>query len=108
MQNDFTEPEQAEFNRLKELVLSVISTAEQVTSYGMPTFTYKKKIIFHVGAFTSHMSIFPGPAAVAKFTEELKDYTTSKGTIQFTLNKPLPSELVKRIISFRVQQIDQG
>lgn len=102
---EFKPPQQAEFERIKKLVLDIVPDAEQVVSYGMPTFKYRRKIILHVGAFTDHMSLFPG-GIVEKFAEELKDYKTSKGTIQFTLEKPLPTDVIQKIVHYRKDAID--
>ena len=104
---DFTPPEQQEFERIKKLVLQVVPDAEQVVSYGMPTFKYKGKVVLHVGAFINHMSIFPA-GKTDLFIDELEEYKTSKGTIQFTLEKPLPDELITKIATVRKEMIDKG
>lgn len=104
---DFTAPEKAEFERIKKLVMDVVPEAEQVISYGMPTFKYQGKIILHVGAFANHMSIFPA-GKTDLFINELDEYKTSKGTIQFTLEKPLPAELITKIAIVRKQMIEKG
>lgn len=104
---EFTPPEQAEFERIKKLVLKVVPDAEQVISYGMPTFKYNGKVILHVGAFTHHMSIFPA-GKTDLFIDELKEYKTSKGTIQFTLDKPLPDALITKIATVRKEMIEKG
>jgi len=104
---EFTPPQQAEFERIKKLVLDVVPDAEQVVSYGMPTFKYRRKIILHVGAFTDHMSLFPG-GIVEKFAEDLKGYKTAKGTIQFTLEKPLPQSVITKIVQTRKRMIEAG
>jgi uncharacterized protein YdhG (YjbR/CyaY superfamily) len=71
-------------------------------SYGMPTFFHNGAIVCYA-AFKEHCSLFPmGNAAIAEFSEELKPYRTSKGTIQFAADKPLPAALVKKIVKARV------
>lgn len=104
---EFTPPQQVEFERIKKLVLKVVPDAEQVVSYGMPTFKYKGKVVVHVGAFANHMSLFPG-GIVEMFAADVKDYKTSKGTIQFTLEKPLPEALITKIATVRKEMIDKG
>jgi len=101
-------PEQAEFERIKRIVLREVPEAEQVVSYGMPTFKYRKKIILHVGTFTDHMSLFPGAAAGVAFADRLTGYKTSKGTIQFTLDHTLPEDLIRDIVVFRKTSIEKG
>lgn len=96
---NFTPPEQAEFDRIKKLVLQVVPEAEQTISYGMPTFKHRGKVLLHVGRFRDHMSMFPGAEPIAKLADKLKSYKTAKGTVQFTLEKPLPDALLKEIIA---------
>ena len=90
--------------KLRQTILSVAKGAEEKMSYGMTTVYYKGNLV-HYAAFTNHMSLF---GASAFMTNELKDeldgYKTSKGTIQFTVEKPLPVTLVKRIVKARMQE----
>ncbi|MES2087586.1 MAG: DUF1801 domain-containing protein [Patescibacteria group bacterium] len=77
---------------------------EEAISYGIPTFKFQKKNLVHFGGFKDHVSFFPGSAGVEKFKKELAPYVTSKGTIQFSLDKKLPLTLVAKIVKFRVAQ----
>jgi len=61
----------------------------------------------HFAAFSDHISLFPTASGVAAFEEELSAYKTSKGTIQFPLDEPLPMDLIRRIVEFRVQEEDK-
>lgn len=93
--------------KLRKTILSVAKGAEEKISYGMPTVYYKGNLV-HYAAFKDHMSFFGSSAFV---TEELKDklagYKTSKGTIQFTVEKPLPATLVKSIIKARMKENEE-
>lgn len=104
---EFSAAEQKELDRIKGIILGIVPDAEEVVSYGMPTFKYKKKLIMHIGAFSDHMSIFPGAAAVEAFADRLADQTTSKGTIQFTLEHPLADQLIRDIAQFRLHAIQE-
>lgn len=104
---DFTPPQQAEFARIKAIVERNVPEAQQVVSYGMPTFKYRGKVIVHVGAFTDHMSLFPG-GIVERFADDLDGFKTSKGTIQFTLEKTLPAALIQKIVLTRKRMIEAG
>lgn len=75
-------------------------------SYGMPCFKYKGKYLIGVGAFKDHLSLFPGGEVTKKFKVELKEFKTSKGTIQFTTENTIPLDLIRKIIKFRIGQID--
>lgn len=105
--SEFSAVEQKELDRIKGLILGIVPDAEEVVSYGMPTFKYKKKLIMHIGAFSDHMSIFPGAAAVEAFADRLVDKTTSKGTIQFTIEHPLAGQLICDIAQFRLDAIQE-
>jgi uncharacterized protein YdhG (YjbR/CyaY superfamily) len=69
----------------------------------MPAFTYKGPLIWFA-AFSDHCSLFPTPSIIEAFHKELKGFSTSKGTIQFTTDKPLPAALVKKLVKARVAQ----
>ena len=69
----------------------------------MPTF-YLHGNLVHFAAFKVHISLFPGPSGVTAFAHRLADYKTSKGTIQFPYDKPLPLELVREIARYRADE----
>ncbi len=74
-------------------------------SYGMPAYNLFDRPLVYFAAFKDHCSLFPaGNAAIKKFAKALGRYKTSKGTIQFPLDKPLPVTLVKKIVQARVRQ----
>jgi uncharacterized protein YdhG (YjbR/CyaY superfamily) len=76
----------------------------ETISYGMPTFKYEGSLLC-IAAFGNHCSLFPmGGAAIEKFRNELKDFETAKGTIRFTVEKPLPASLITKIVKLRVSQ----
>jgi uncharacterized protein YdhG (YjbR/CyaY superfamily) len=78
--------------------------ATEALSYGAPSFQYKGALVSYA-AFKEHCSLFPmGSSAIEQFAEELKGFRTSKGTIQFPADKPLPKALVKKIVKARVAQ----
>ena len=90
--------------KLRQTILAVAKGAEEKMSYGMPTVYYKGNLV-HYAAFTNHMSLFGASAFMTKeLKDELDGYKTSKGTIQFTVEKPLPVTLVKRIVKARMQE----
>lgn len=102
-----TEPPYREvLERIRTIVRETAPGAEEVMSYGMPGFKYKKKYLATFGVFKDHMSFFPGPEAIASVQDKIPDQVTSKGTIQFTLEKPLSDEIVRKIILHRVHAID--
>jgi uncharacterized protein YdhG (YjbR/CyaY superfamily) len=83
---------------------AVPKDAIEVISYRIPAFRQKKIIVWYA-AFSDHCSLFPTAAVIEQFKDELKDFTISKGTIQFPLDKPLPSTLIKRIVKARLAEL---
>lgn len=83
-------------NQVNEAIRAAIPDALPKISWSMPTYWNKCNII-HFAAFGKHLSIYPGSEAVAFFADKLKGYKTSKGTIQFPYNKPIPLELIAEI-----------
>lgn len=89
--------------KLRQIIKQVVPSAEEVISYGMPAFKYHG-ILVYFAAFKNHCSLFPGSSTLTKLKNELKPYQTSKGTLQFTIDKPLPTSLVKKIIKARKEE----
>lgn len=88
--------------KLRAIIREVLPDAQEVISYGIPTFKFNKTMVAYA-AFKNHCSFFPGHT-VAEFKDALKGYKTSKGTIQFTPDKPLPASLVKAIVKARLAE----
>jgi uncharacterized protein YdhG (YjbR/CyaY superfamily) len=89
---------------LRHTIQSAAPDAEEAISYGMPAFRYHGMLVYFA-AFKNHYSLFPGNASlIDELKNELKGYTTSKGTIQFTFGKPLPKALVKKIVKLRMKE----
>lgn len=94
-------------DRVRRLVHQAAPGATEAISYGMPTFRLGKRNLVHMAAFRDHCSFFPGRAGVAAlFPRELAAFETAKGTIRFRPEKPLPADLVKRIVRLRVAEVE--
>ncbi len=99
------EPHRTTLEKLRATIGSVVpkETTEAI-SYGIPTFKYKGGLVAYA-AFKNHCSFFPmSGRVVEEFADELKAYKTSKGTIQFPIDKPLSAMLVKKMVKARVAQ----
>ncbi|MFN0108654.1 MAG: iron chaperone [Blastocatellia bacterium] len=94
---------QEKLEKIRATIRKAAPKAEEAISYMIPTFRLHGNLV-HFAAFKKHLSFFPGAAGVAAFQEELGKYETSKGTIQFPLDKPVPLTLITKIVKFRVQQ----
>ncbi len=88
---------------IREIVRQEAPQAEERIRYRMPTF-YLHGNLVHFAAFKNHIGIYPTPAGIEEFAEELSPYRTSKGAIQFPLNRPIPFGLIRKIVAFRVKQ----
>ena len=102
------EPARSTLNTIRATIRSTVPPeATEGISYGMPMFKYKGVLVWFA-AFSRHCSFFPGSLAVmAAFKNELKDCQTSKGTIRFPVDKPLPANLVKKMVKARMAENDR-
>ena len=82
---------------------AIPSEATEIISYRMPAFRHNGVLVWFA-AFTDHCSLFPTAAVIEKFKDELKGFSTSKGTVHFPFDKPLPTALVKNLVKARVAQ----
>lgn len=81
--------------------------AKEDLKWGQPALSYDW-ILFQFAAFKSHISLYPTPQAIKAFENDLSEYNTSSSTIQFSLDKPLPTTLIRNIASFRVLEAKNG
>ena len=88
---------------LRQTIHQTAPDALEKISYGMPTFTLKGNLV-HFGAFKTHIGFYPTPSGIEKFKDELAVYKGAKGSVQFPLDEPLPLDLVRRIVEFRVEE----
>jgi uncharacterized protein YdhG (YjbR/CyaY superfamily) len=98
-------PEQSRkvFVELRSTIRSAVPReAQEIISYRIPAFKHKRVLVWFA-AFANHCSLFPTAAVIQQFKGELKGFSISKGTIQFPLDKPLPKELIKKIVKARVE-----
>ena len=99
------EPHRTTLEKMRAMIRAAApKEATEVISYGMPAFRYKGGLVGYA-AFKEHCSFFPmSGRVVEEFAGELKAYKTSKGTIQFPVDKPLPAALVKKMVKARIAQ----
>ena len=90
--------------KLRKTIKSIVPEAIEVISYQIPTFKYQGRMLVSYAAFQDHCSFFPGAKPIEAHQNELKSYQTSKGTIRFTPNRPLPASLVKKLVKTRINE----
>ena len=99
----FSVQHQQLLKQLREIVLKTAPDALEVISYNMPAYKYHGMLAYFA-AHTNHVGLYPMASGIKHFENELTKYITSKGTVQFPLDKKLPVTLIKNIIKFRVKE----
>jgi len=95
---------QERLNAIRNIILGFAPDATERICMRMPTYDLNGKWMIHFAAFSKHISIYPQPEGIIAFKEKLSGYKTSKGTVQFPLDKPLPLDLIREIVKFTVEE----
>lgn len=88
---------------LRAFIENLVPEATQKISYQMPTF-YLYGNLVHFAAYKNHIGFYPAPSAIEAFQEEISKYKWAKGSVQFPLKDPMPYELIKKMVLFRVKE----
>jgi uncharacterized protein YdhG (YjbR/CyaY superfamily) len=100
------EPKRATLEALRRTILELVPEAEQVISYRVPAFRVRGKIVAGFAAFKDHLSYLPFSGSVlGRLADELDGYTMTKSALHFPIDRPLPKELVKKLIEVRLAEI---
>lgn len=99
----FPQPTREKLNELFKIIEDVVPDATQNLKWGMPAFSYKRILVTFAG-FKNHIGFYPAPSAIKAFEKELSKYKSAKGSVQFPLDTPLPTGLIKKMIRFRVKE----
>ena len=99
----FPEETQKILQELRETIKACAPDAQEKISYQMPTFDLEGNLV-HFAAFKNHIGLYPTPSGTEAFKHELSIYQGAKGSIKFPIDKPLPMELIKEIVKFRVAE----
>jgi uncharacterized protein YdhG (YjbR/CyaY superfamily) len=100
------EPARSTLEKMRAVIRSAVPPeATETISYRIPAVKYKGMLLWFA-AFSDHCSLFPTAAVIRAFKDELKGFQTSKGTIHFPVDKPLPAALVKKLVKARVAQVE--
>ncbi|NCT93507.1 MAG: DUF1801 domain-containing protein [Chitinophagaceae bacterium] len=99
----FPEATQALLNQMRKAILQAAPKAQEQISYMMPAYKLDGVLVYF-GGYAKHIGFYPTGSAIQSFKDELTTYHTSKGTVQFPLDKKLPIGLIKRMVQFRVQE----
>jgi len=91
--------------KLRQTIQAAVPNVEECISYGIPAFRLNRRLLVFFGAWANHCAFYQGSASTLKtFQNELKKFETSKGTIRFSPDKPLPVALVKKLVKTRIAE----
>lgn len=93
-------------NQIRKAIQETAPHAEECISYRMPAYKQNAYLCFFA-AYKNHIGFYPLPAAIEKFKEDLTNYDTSKGAVQFPLKKNLPLALIKKMVQFRLKEVQK-
>jgi uncharacterized protein YdhG (YjbR/CyaY superfamily) len=99
----FPEETQKLLTQVRTTIKKAAPDAEETINYGIPTFTLEGNLV-HFAAFTNHIGFYPTPSGIETFKNELSVYEGAKGSVKFPTNKPLPLDLISKIVKFRVNE----
>jgi uncharacterized protein YdhG (YjbR/CyaY superfamily) len=99
-------PQRSTLEALRKSIMEAVPQAEQCISYGAPAFKLHGKPVAGFAAFQNHLSYLPHSGSVlATLPDDVAPYETSKGSLKFAINKPLPKRLVKKLVRARMQEL---
>lgn len=98
----FPDDVQKKLREIRAVIKAAAPDATEAISYQMPTFKLHGNLV-HFAAFKNHIGFYPAPQGIEKFTAELSQYKGSKGAVQFPIDQPVPLDLIRRMVEYRVQ-----
>ena len=101
---EFPAETQKVLQEIRELIRANAPGATETISYAMPTFDLNGRHLVHFAGYARHIGFYPIPTGMEAFKDELSHYKTGKGSVQFPLAQPLPLDLIRRIVAFRVAE----
>jgi uncharacterized protein YdhG (YjbR/CyaY superfamily) len=94
---------QAILEQVRATIRDAAPEAEETINYAIPTFTLKGNLV-HFAGFKNHIGFYPAPSGIEKFKAELAAYESAKGSVKFPLDQPMPYDLIREIVKFRVAE----
>ena len=100
----YPEDIQALLEKIRRVISDTAPEAEEAIKYGLPTFTLQGNLL-SFAAYKTHIGLYPAPAGTEAFNKKLAAYKTAKATVRFPLDQPIPFDLVREIVKYRVKEI---
>ena len=101
--NTFSPEVQEILQSIRQVIREAAPDAVEAISYQMPTFKLNGNLV-HFAAFKNHIGFYPVPSGIEAFKSEFSKYKTGKGSVQFRLSEPMPLDLIRKIVEFRVKE----
>jgi uncharacterized protein YdhG (YjbR/CyaY superfamily) len=101
---EFPPETRAVLEKMRALIREAAPEATETISYAIPTFDLNGKHLVHFAGYARHVGFYPIPSAMTAFADELAPFKSGKGSAQFPLSEPLPADLIRRIVEFRVAE----
>jgi uncharacterized protein YdhG (YjbR/CyaY superfamily) len=99
----FPKETQKLLEELRAIIRKAAPEATETINYGMPTFILKGNLV-HFAAFKNHIGFYPTPSGIETFKNELSEYEGAKGSVKFPIDKPIPFDVITKIVKFRVKE----
>jgi Uncharacterized conserved protein len=101
---EFPTDTQTVLKEIRALIKQSAPGATETISYAIPTFDLNGKHLVHFAGYARHIGFYPTSSGIREFKEEISGYKTSTGAVQFPLGQPLPTDLIRRMVEFRVRE----
>jgi uncharacterized protein YdhG (YjbR/CyaY superfamily) len=98
---------QSILNSIRSIILEMAPDAEESIAYAMPAYKTNKKPLVYFAAFKGHIGFYATPTGHDAFKDELASFKQGKGSVQFPLGKPIPYDLIRRIVAFRIAENEE-
>jgi uncharacterized protein YdhG (YjbR/CyaY superfamily) len=105
---EFPADTQKVLEELRALIRASAPDATETISYAIPTFDLNGKHLVHFAGYAQHTGFYPTGSGIEAFKDELGPYKSAKGSVQFPLDRPLPTDLIRRMVEFRVKENSEG
>ena len=105
---EFPAPTQQALREVRALIRAAAPEATETISYAIPTFDLNGKHLAHFAGYAHHVGFYPGASGIAAFEDEIRRYRHAKGSVQFRLAEPLPVDLIRRMVEFRIAELTEA
>ncbi len=104
----FPDAVQKILEKIRMTIRKAAPGSEETISYQIPTFTLKGRYLIYFAAYKKHIGLYPAPRGSEEFKEELSGYEGGKGTVRFPFDQPIPFDLIRRIVKFRIKEVTES